>query len=263
MRFLARVFAPTDNRRLNELVGFLLFVSAGLLLLALASYSPLDPSLNTAGFGPSHGARNWIGIVGSVTADIFLQTFGLIAFGIPPTLFFLALRWFRSQPTNSPIAKLIGSAILVLFFAALLGLCALFHFCPYLVPPVLAGHLASVEVLWMVLPCPSRQALQRSRSPPRPDLAVPLPEANRRPSAPDPSDPFRSTSIARRSSDADRSSPQKHVPPCRPRRNKVRGFVPDWPRPRARRGRGCKSARAAVRRSGRYCRVSADRSRCA
>jgi len=122
MRFLARVFAPTDNRRLNELVGFLLFVSAGLLFLALASYSPLDPSLNTAGFGPSHGARNWIGIVGSVTADIFLQTFGVIAFGIPPTLFFLALRWFRSRRVEEPIAKAAGAVLLLLFASALLGI---------------------------------------------------------------------------------------------------------------------------------------------
>ena len=49
MKYFLRAFTPTKNRRLNELVGFLLFVSATLLFLALASYSPLDPSLNTAG----------------------------------------------------------------------------------------------------------------------------------------------------------------------------------------------------------------------
>ena len=45
---LARPFTPTTNRRLNELIGFLIFVFAVLLVLALISYSPLDPSLNTA-----------------------------------------------------------------------------------------------------------------------------------------------------------------------------------------------------------------------
>ena len=45
---LARPFTPTANRRLNELIGFLVFVFAVLLVLALVSYSPLDPSLNTA-----------------------------------------------------------------------------------------------------------------------------------------------------------------------------------------------------------------------
>ncbi|PYX35591.1 MAG: hypothetical protein DMG75_13460 [Acidobacteria bacterium] len=39
MTFFARIFVPTNNRRLNELVGFLLCVSALLLFLALASYS--------------------------------------------------------------------------------------------------------------------------------------------------------------------------------------------------------------------------------
>ena len=48
MKVFSQVFTPTNNRRLNELVGFLLLVSALLLFLAIASYSPLDPSFNTA-----------------------------------------------------------------------------------------------------------------------------------------------------------------------------------------------------------------------
>src|SRR5207245_136687 len=48
MKSISRIFAPTNNRRLNELIGFLLCVSALLLFLALASYLPLDPSFNTA-----------------------------------------------------------------------------------------------------------------------------------------------------------------------------------------------------------------------
>ena len=48
MRYLSKIFAPTSNRRLNELIGFLLCIFALLLFLAIASYSPLDPSLNSA-----------------------------------------------------------------------------------------------------------------------------------------------------------------------------------------------------------------------
>lgn len=58
MKYFIRVFTPTKNRRLNELVGFLLFVCATLLFLALASYSPLDPSLNTAASSHVHAVRN-------------------------------------------------------------------------------------------------------------------------------------------------------------------------------------------------------------
>jgi len=38
MNIVARTFTPTANRRLNELIGFLVFVSAVLLVLALVSY---------------------------------------------------------------------------------------------------------------------------------------------------------------------------------------------------------------------------------
>ncbi|HKT49307.1 MAG TPA: DNA translocase FtsK 4TM domain-containing protein, partial [Candidatus Angelobacter sp.] len=47
MKFASRVFTPTKNRRLNELAGFLLFACSAILFLALVSYSPRDPSLNT------------------------------------------------------------------------------------------------------------------------------------------------------------------------------------------------------------------------
>ena len=65
MEIFTRVFTPSRNRRLNELVGFLLFAAAVLLFLALISYSPLDNSWNTAATTPTASpARNWIGVVG-------------------------------------------------------------------------------------------------------------------------------------------------------------------------------------------------------
>ena len=53
MTFVSHAFTPTPNRRLNELVGFLALVSATLLVLSLISYSPLDPSWNTAATPPA------------------------------------------------------------------------------------------------------------------------------------------------------------------------------------------------------------------
>ena len=59
MDYLATIFVPTGNRRLNELIGFLMCISALLLLLALVSYAPLDPSWNSAsGLNTAHAARN-------------------------------------------------------------------------------------------------------------------------------------------------------------------------------------------------------------
>ncbi len=123
MRFLASIFVPTGNRRLNELTGFLLCVSALLLFLALASYSPLDPSLNSASvLTGTHVARNWIGVVGALISDLALQFFGIGAFLLPIFLALLGVRWFTSRKIQSPLAKTLGGIWLVVFVPALLAL---------------------------------------------------------------------------------------------------------------------------------------------
>jgi DNA segregation ATPase FtsK/SpoIIIE, S-DNA-T family len=123
MDFLEKVFVPTGNRRLNELVGFLMCVSALLLFLALASYSPLDPSWNSASvLTGSHGARNWIGVIGAYTADALLQFFGVGAFLLVVFPAMLGSRWFRSLKVQSALAKTLGGIWLVMFIPAMLAL---------------------------------------------------------------------------------------------------------------------------------------------
>src|SRR2546423_9231575 len=123
MKYLSKIFAPTGNRRLNELIGFLLCVSALLLFLALASYSPLDPSLNSASvLTGTRVARNWIGVVGALISDLTLQFFGIGAFLLPVFLGVLGIRWFASRKIQSPIAKSLGGVWLIVFTPALLAL---------------------------------------------------------------------------------------------------------------------------------------------
>jgi S-DNA-T family DNA segregation ATPase FtsK/SpoIIIE len=123
MKFVSAAFSPTKNRRLNELIGFLLFVSALLLFLALASYSPADPSLNTASNRPAwRPTHNWIGMIGAYGADFALQIFGVAIFFIPVFLVLLGMRWWRSRPVDSYVAKLIGCCSLFIFTSGLLGL---------------------------------------------------------------------------------------------------------------------------------------------
>src|SRR3954467_8628260 len=123
MEILTRVFTPSKNRRLNELVGFLLFASAVLLFLALVSYSPLDNSWNTAATMPAASpARNWIGVVGAMTSDLLLQSAGITIFLLPVMIGMLGSRWFKSRAVDSPIAKSIGAFTLLLFVPALLAL---------------------------------------------------------------------------------------------------------------------------------------------
>ncbi len=123
MTFVSHAFTPTPNRRLNELVGFLALVAATLLVLSLVSYSPLDPSWNTAATPPaSRPAHNWIGPVGATVSDLAFQIFGISIFLIPVFLVLYSLRWFRSAPVNSPFAKTLGAAALVVFSSGFIGL---------------------------------------------------------------------------------------------------------------------------------------------
>ena len=73
-----RVLTPSENKRLNELIGFVGLSVAILLALSLLSYSPSDPSFNVSASAPSLGSvHNWIGLVGAYLADALFQLGGL------------------------------------------------------------------------------------------------------------------------------------------------------------------------------------------
>ena len=69
-------------RRLGEATGLTLAILAGILGAALITYSPADPSFNTAAEG---GATNLIGHPGAYAADLLLQWLGLAA-ALPPLI---------------------------------------------------------------------------------------------------------------------------------------------------------------------------------
>ena len=123
MKYVTAAFTPTGNKRLNELIGLLLFASALLLGLALVSYSPKDPSWNTAA-PPVElvSPRNWIGVLGAWMADLLFQLCGVAVFLLPVLITLLAVRWFFSRKVDSPAAKSIGSATLLIFLPALMAL---------------------------------------------------------------------------------------------------------------------------------------------
>jgi S-DNA-T family DNA segregation ATPase FtsK/SpoIIIE len=123
MTLLSRLFVPTQSKRLNELIGLLLLAMATLMLLALASYSPLDRSLDTAtAMADSRITHNWIGLVGSYTSDLILQSLGMVAFLLPVMLLFLAVRWMRTHPVENPLIKAVGAVALLTFISSMLAL---------------------------------------------------------------------------------------------------------------------------------------------
>jgi S-DNA-T family DNA segregation ATPase FtsK/SpoIIIE len=122
MKPLELALTPTRNRRLNEVTGMVVLVAASLLFLALVSYHPTDPSLNTVGGYATHQAHNWTGLIGAAVSDILLQLEGVAAFMIPLMLGALGWTWLRSRPTGSPVAKVSGVLLYLVFAPAIFGL---------------------------------------------------------------------------------------------------------------------------------------------
>src|ERR1700751_1657154 len=118
-----RFLTPTENKRLNELIGFLCIVAAVLVGLALISYSPRDAAFNvSATDGADHITRNWMGPVGAYSADLLFQIFGFAAFLLPVAVGILGYRWCRSRAIDSQVATISGYALLMLSLPSLLAM---------------------------------------------------------------------------------------------------------------------------------------------
>ncbi len=142
-----RVLTPTENKRLNELIGFLCITIAILLALALLTYQPQDVALNVSA-PPSDGplARNWIGPVGAYAADLLFQVFGFAAFLLPVAIGILGWRWLRSRSIDSQVATMVGYALLLLSLPSLLSLWHVPEIRGALPPGGLLGSVISSEL---------------------------------------------------------------------------------------------------------------------
>ena len=89
----------TLKRRLLETLGIVLMLACFLLVLALVTYDPPDPSLNTAVDASPH---NFLGYSGAVLADLLRQSLGFAAFLIPIVL----LGWCFRLLLNRPLVSL-------------------------------------------------------------------------------------------------------------------------------------------------------------
>ncbi len=110
-----KLLSPTQHRRLNEIIGFLLLSLGLVLLLSLVSYHTQDPSLDTAA---ASRPLNLVGYPGSYLADVFFQTFGAAAFLFPLLSFLLSWKWIRSEELEAGGVKIFGSILLTLALSA-------------------------------------------------------------------------------------------------------------------------------------------------
>src|SRR5215468_8133528 len=82
------------HRRMMELVGVGVAATGVVLLLALFTYNPADPSLNHATGGAPH---NILALPGAYIADLLLQTFGLAIVLVPVALITWGVRLVRTH----------------------------------------------------------------------------------------------------------------------------------------------------------------------
>jgi len=123
MKPIPIILSPTRNRALNTFLGLLLSLVSVLLFLALATYHPSDPSMNTAsGADPAHAVHNWIGLFGSYLSDGLFQSFGITVFLLPLWIAGLGWSWMRSRSGGSTILRWMGTALTVIFLPAVFGL---------------------------------------------------------------------------------------------------------------------------------------------
>jgi S-DNA-T family DNA segregation ATPase FtsK/SpoIIIE len=118
-----RFLTPTENKRLNELVGFLCIMLGLLVAAALFTYNPNDASFNVAARPPGgQPAHNLIGPAGAYGSDLLFQGLGYGAFLLPMAMLALGWKWFRSRAVESQVATLIGYGLLLISVPSLLTL---------------------------------------------------------------------------------------------------------------------------------------------
>jgi S-DNA-T family DNA segregation ATPase FtsK/SpoIIIE len=110
-----KLLSPTQHRRLNEIVGFLLLSLGLVMLLSLISYHTQDPSFDTAA---ASRPLNLVGYPGSYLSDLFFQMFGAAALLFPLLTFLLSWKWIRSEELEAGGIKIFGSILLTLAVCA-------------------------------------------------------------------------------------------------------------------------------------------------
>ncbi len=119
MKPIRIVLTPTRSRPLNIFLGLVLLLVSLLLLLALATYHPSDPSLNTA---TAQAAHNWIGLFGAWLSDLLLQALGFTAFFIPLWLAGIGWTWMQSRHGGSALLRWVGTLLALVFVPAVFAL---------------------------------------------------------------------------------------------------------------------------------------------
>jgi S-DNA-T family DNA segregation ATPase FtsK/SpoIIIE len=109
-----------NQTHVNEIIAVVLLALAVLVFLCLISYSPNDPTFNTAS---SQKTQNWIGVVGANFADFLIAVaIGSTAYILPALLILIAWRFFRSIRLSVSFGRIVGYVLLIISLSSLFSL---------------------------------------------------------------------------------------------------------------------------------------------
>ena len=106
-------------RRRDEFLGILILAAGVLLLCALVSYQPSDPSLFSSVADSNVRPKNWVGRLGASYADGTFQFFGFASIVLPLAFFGIGVRRFQSKPIGATRLRAIGLVLVFLTLAPL------------------------------------------------------------------------------------------------------------------------------------------------
>ena len=110
---------PATPRGRDELLGILLLAAGLLLLVALVSYHPGDPSLFSSVADPELRPRNWAGRLGASFSEGAFQFFGFAVLAVPLAILALGVRKLLSRALPAPGTKMLGLLVVLLSVAPL------------------------------------------------------------------------------------------------------------------------------------------------
>ncbi len=109
----------TDNKRMREIKGIGCLALAVFLFLCLISYSPQDPSF-TRFVAEGKTTHNFIGPVGSYTADSIIRLFGISSFFLPIIFLFCSFQYLFRKEFTLTKSKFLGIVFFAVSFAGLI-----------------------------------------------------------------------------------------------------------------------------------------------
>ncbi len=133
----------TSSKALHEAFAVALGACGLLTVLALASYNPLDASLNASG---SADVANWIGPAGAYWADMLFQMLGIGAYALGLGTMLAAIKAFAGQRIRPGLRESAGTLLLIISVGAFAHLVCLGQPRPYPAGGVVGAILGQVLI---------------------------------------------------------------------------------------------------------------------